>query len=527
MADVILAIDLGTSGCKAAIVDLRGAVQAWAFRKVDTRFTEGGGAEQEPEDWWRAITEACAAVIADEGSGSSVIAICANTQGEGTIPVDRDGQALGPALLWMDTRGAPLVKERLGGLLNISGYAPDKLARYIWLTGGAPSMTGKDPVGHMLYIKHQQPEVYRRTYKFLNVLDYVNLRLTGRFTSTVDSIATSWVTDNRSAGQATLNDGLCQLIDIPRDKLPEPVPCHEILGAVDSAFAEAIGIPATTPVVAGAIDATAAAVGSGAIADGDVHLYLGTSSWLGAHVPYKKTDILSAIASLPCAVPSKYLMIALQTAACSNLDFLLDRVIFDDDPLSPEARPSDVYGLLDELAEEAPPGARGLIYTPWIFGERAPVEDRAIRAGFHNLSLEHKRRDIARAVLEGVALNIRWILGPVERFLGQPCASIAAVGGGARSAVWCQILADVLDRPIRQVAKPIEANVRGSAFIAAAALGRIRFEDIPRLVAVEATYKPRANTRPVYDLHFREFQNIYKATKGIHKRLNTFHQRTD
>jgi xylulokinase len=527
MAELILAIDLGTSGCKAALIDLAGEVQAWAFRQVDTRFTDGGGAEQDPDDWWRAILEASRAAIESEGAGASVIAVCANTQGEGTIPVDRDGAALRPALLWMDTRGAPLVKERLGGLLNISGYAADKLARYIWLTGGAPSLTGKDPVGHMLYVKHHEPEIYRRTYKFLNVLDYVNLRLTGRFASTVDSIATSWVTNNRTPGAVTLDEGLCQLIGVPRDKLPEPVPCHEILGPVDDAFAQAIGVPAGTPVVAGAIDATAAAIGSGAIEDGDAHLYLGTSSWLAAHVPSKKTDLLSSIASLPCALPSKYLMIALQTAACSNLNFLLDRVIFDDDPLSPEARPSDTYGLLDELAAEAPPGARGLLYTPWIFGERAPIEDRSIRAGFHNLSLEHRRRDVARAVLEGVALNVRWILEPVERFLGQRCASIAAVGGGARSTVWCQVLADVLDRPIRQVAKPIEANVRGSAFIAAAALGRIRFEDIPGLVQMEATYTPRAMTREVYDLHFREFKNLYKANKGIHRRLNTFHQRTD
>jgi xylulokinase len=526
MKKYVLAIDLGTSGCKAALVDFFGEVAGWDFRAVKTLLPHGGGAEQDPADWWKAITAACASVIRETGvKPSAIAAVCANTQGEGTLPVDRNGEPLCNAILWMDTRGAAHVKKRLGGPVNVAGFAPHKLLRFLRLTGGAPSLTGKDPVGHMLLIKHEMPDIFRRTHKFLNVLDYVNFKLTGRIVSTVDSLVTSWVTDNRDPRRVTLDAELCRMIGVPPEKIPEPVPCTEILGEVDAKFAAAVGLAPGTPVVAGAIDATAAAVGSGAIADGDVHLYLGTSNWLGAHVPYKKTDLLSAIASLPCAIPDKYLMIALQATACGNLNFLVDKILFPDDALRRGGKPKDVYALLDQVAETSPPGANGLIYTPWIYGERAPVEDRSVRAGIHNLSLEHTRADLARAVLEGVALNIKWVLKPVEKFLGKRCAVIAVVGGGAKSAIWRRILADVLDRPIRGVKKPIEANVRGSAFMAAVALGEMSFSDVPARVGVETLHHPSRENREVYDLHFREFKNLYDAEKGVSKRLNAFHHR--
>jgi xylulokinase len=265
-------------------------------------------------------------------------------------------------------------------------------------------------------------------------------------------------------------------------------------------------------------------VGAGTIADGDTHLYLGTSGWLGAHVPRKKTDLVSAIASVPCAVPSKFLMIALQATAGGNLTFLRDSVFFADDALGTGKAGPGFYGALDQLAESSPAGARGVIYTPWIYGERAPVENRAIRAGFHRLSLEHTRADLVRAVFEGIALNTRWILGPVERFLGRRCASIAAVGGGAKSDVWCRIYADALDRPIRQIENPIEANVRGSAFMAAVALGEMSFADVPAKVRTRAVFEPTRAHREVYDRHFREFKNLYGANKAIHRRLDEFHR---
>lgn len=525
MDDVVLAIDLGTSGCKAALVSTAGDVLVWAFREVDTFLLPGGGAEQDPAHWWQAILEACTEVVArDPETARRICAICANTQGEGTLPVDEDGTPLSNAILWMDARGEPYLRERMRGRVNISGYGLRKLIRYLRLTGGAPSLTGKDPAGHMLYLKEARPDIFARTCKFLNVIDYVNLKLTGRMVATHDSIMTSWLTDNRNVDKLTIDPTLCRYLDVPPEKIPEPVPCTEVLGEVTGEFARAVGLHNPVPVVAGSIDTSAAAVGSGAIEDGDPHLYLGTSSWVAAHVPYKRTDINAAIASLPCAVPSKYLMTALQATAGGNLTFLRDKILYNQDELLQEEMVPDVYKVLDRVAESSPPGARGVLYTPWIYGERAPVEDRNIRAGIHNLSLDHSRTDIIRAMFEGVALNTRWLMQPVEKFLGKPSTRITLVGGGAQSDLWCQIFADVLNLPVRQTVSPIEVNVRGSAYMAAAALGKIRFEDVPNLVKTKNTFDPRPENRAVYDLHFAEFKNLYRATRNISKRLNAFHR---
>jgi xylulokinase len=180
----------------------------------------------------------------------------------------------------------------------------------------------------------------------------------------------------------------------------------------------------------------------------------------------------------------------------------------------------DVYKVMDRIAERTPPGSNGVIFTPWTYGERCPVDDPYVRASIHNLSLDNSREDIIRALLEGVALNTRWMVKPIEKFFGRKLAALNIVGGGGNSDVWCQIFADVLNIPIRQVRDPIQANVRGAAFIALAGLGLIAPADVPSLVDIKRTYEPRAETRGVYDAIFREFVAIYEQNKGIYRRLN-------
>ena len=274
-------------------------------------------------------------------------------------------------------------------------------------------------------------------------------------------------------------------------------------------------------VVAGAIDNTAAAIGAGAVEDYVPHLYVGTSSWIAAHVPFKKTDLTSSLASIPCAVPGRYLLTALQATAGGNLTFLRDNIIYHKDELLQEADVPDIFKVLDQIADRVPAGANGVMYTPWIWGERAPVEDRTLRAGLYNLSLHNTREDIIRAFLEGIAFNTRWLLAPVEKFLARPVDTIHIVGGGAQSDVWCQIFADVMNLEIKQVTDPIYANARGAAWIAAVGVGEIQFGDIPRLVQFKQTYTPRSQNRLLYDEKFRIFQQIYRQMKGVYRRLNT------
>ena len=518
---IILAVDLGTSGMKVALITVSGRVIGWESEPVRLILTSDGGAEPSPQEWWQAFLSAAGRLMKrNQDSASDVIAVCASTQGEGTVAVDQAGNALGNAILWMDMRGEPYLRRQLNGWINIDGAGISNVLRFVRLTGGMPSMTGKDPAAHMLLIRDTMPELYARTYKFLNVLDYINLRLTGEFVATFDSILTSWVTDNRKPDEIHYDDSLIRTLGIDKGKLPEVVACTKVIGNLRGDVAHTLGLSSHVKVVAGAIDNTAAAIGAGTTDDYALHLYIGTSSWMAAHVPFKKTDIASSLASIPCAVPGRYLLTALQATAGGNLTFLRDNIIYHKDELLQEADVPDIFKVLDQIADRVPAGANGVMYTPWIWGERAPVDDRTLRAGLYNLSLNNTREDIIRAFLEGIAFNTRWLLSPVEKFLGRKVNSINIVGGGAQSDVWCQIFADVMNVEIKQVADPIYANARGAAWIGAVGMNEIKFNDIPQLVQFKKVYKPQSGHRTLYDDKFDIFKQIYKQMKDIHHRLN-------
>jgi len=220
------------------------------------------------------------------------------------------------------------------------------------------------------------------------------------------------------------------------------------------------------------------------------------------------------MASLPSAIPGRYFVADEQETAGSALTFLRDRVLFAGDA------PPDAYREFDRMAAGTPPGSHGVIFTPWLYGERTPVEDRFVRGGFHNLSLSTTRDDLVRAVLEGVALNSRWLLGAVERFTRRRLDPIRFIGGGARSDVWSQIFADVLGRTIEQVADPVNANARGAAMLAAVALGEMDFDQVPDRVRVARRYTPGASASAVYDELFGEFVGLYRRNRRAHARLN-------
>jgi xylulokinase len=230
--------------------------------------------------------------------------------------------------------------------------------------------------------------------------------------------------------------------------------------------------------------------------------------------------VFASLASVPCALPGRWLLTALQATAGGNLTWLRDNVLYHEDELLAEEEQPDVFKIFDQIARRVPPGSNGVLYTPWIWGERAPVDDGALRAGLYNLSLETTREDIVRAFFEGVALNTRWLLGPVKKFLGRPVAAINLVGGGGHSDVWCQIVADVLGVAVRRVRDPIQANARGAAWIAAAGLGEIAFGDVPRLVEFDGVFEPSAATREVYDARYLTFLEIHKRMRPLFRRIN-------
>lgn len=517
----ILAVDLGTSGPKSALVSTHGEVVDHEFEETRLYLLPEGGAEQRPEEWWDAVLKTSKRVL---GKGlvpvDDIVAVSCTAQWSGTVPVDRDGRNLMNAVIWMDSRGSRPIQDITGGLIKVEGYGLLKLMKWLRLTGGAPEQSGKGPLAHILYIKNRFPEIYEKTYKFLEPKDYINFLFTGEFAASVDSISLHWLTDNRDISNITYSNQLIKMSTIDREKLPDLKQAVDILGPIKKEIAEELGLNKDVVVVTGTPDVPAAAIGSGAVRDFEGHLYIGTSSWLTCHVPFKKTDIFHSMASLPSAIPGRYFVANEQETAGACLTFLRDNIIYHRDELLREGQVPDVYKIFDKIVENTPAGSDKVIFTPWLYGERTPIESHTVRAAFFNQSLKTTREHLIRAVFEGVAFNSRWLLGYVEKFIKKRLDAINMIGGGANSDVWCQIHADVFDRTIRQVKDPIQANLRGAAFVGAVALGYLAFDEISGLTQIETTYTPNPENRKIYDELFKEFLNIYKRNKGIYARLN-------
>jgi xylulokinase len=517
----ILTIDLGTSGPKVALFTSQCELLGYEFEPTPYYLLPNGGAEQKPDEWWQAICTATRRLLGRNlAPTEQIAALCCTSQWAGTVALDGEGQPLMNAIIWMDSRGAPYIKKINRGPLSVEGYGVDKLYHWIRISGGIAANFGKDSLAHILFIKHELPEIYRKTYKFLEPKDYLNLRLSGVWATSCDTITLHWVTDNRDLSRVEYSPKLLSLATLEREKLPDILPPLSVLGRLTPQAAQELGLSENVQVVIGTPDIPSAALGSGAVRDYEAHLYIGTSSWLACHIPHKRADLFHNLAALPSAIPGKYLITNEQQTSGACLNFLRDNLLYHQDELLSEAGVPDVFKIFDRIAARAPAGSGGLIFTPWLYGERSPSDDRTLRGGLFNLSLASTREHLIRAVLEGVAYNTRWLLGYVEKLAGRRMDPINAVGGGANSAIWCQILADVLGRTIRQVEDPILANVRGAAYLAAAALGYMTFDEISERAYIQETYTPNAENHPVYDRMFREFLQIYQRNKPIYARLN-------
>ena len=531
----ILAIDHGTSGAKTAIVSTQGNVIDWEFEEVPLHLIGRQGAEQDPDDWWNAIVNTSKKLL-DKGHVpvEEIVGICNSSQWAGTVAVDKNGHHLMNSIIWMDTRGARYIKDLNKGLLKVSGYSLVKALKWIKITGGAPSPVGNDPIGHILLIKNEYPDIYEKTYMFLEPHDYVNLRLTGQFAASEASIHMHFITDIRDINNIHYSKKLIKKLKIEPEKFPQLKKSIDILGPIKPEVADLLGLTKETKVVMGAPDITTAVIGSGAIDDYQGHIYLGTSDWLTCHVPYKKTDMFHIMASVPSAIPGRYFFLNEQQVAGGALQFLRDKILYHKDELLKEEEVQDVYKIFDKIADKVPAGSNNLIFTPWLYGERTPIEDLTIRGGLYNLSLEMTREHIIRAILEGIAYNVRWLFMYVEKNIQKwvmkeradmtkkdfVMPELNIIGGGAQSNVWCQIFADVLNRKIKQVKNPIQANARGAAFIASVGLGFIDWNDIPKYTEYSNIFTPNQENREIYDTLFREYINIYKTTRKMYKRLN-------
>jgi xylulokinase len=522
-APLVIGVDLGTGGPKVALAGARGDLIGLESASVPTRILPGAGAEQDPDDWWHAVADCVRRLLASHpGSAERVKAICFSSQWGGTVPVDEQGRATHPALIWMDGRGACYAREVTGGwpALPGSGYNARKLRAWVATTGGAPTRTGQDPVGQTLWLAHQRPEAYMKARYLLDVPEYLTMRASGRAVATADTAVLRWCTDNRDPRRVRWDVSLAAAAGIDLAKLPEIVAPATVAGTLTAQAALDLSVPADVKVITGTGDTTAAALGAGAVVDYVPHLYIGTSAWLTCHVPHKKTDVFRNIAAMPSVVPDRYWVATIQNVAGKAIDWLIDNVLDQHGP----ARSAQALAELNALAAKAPPGSHGVIFTPWLNGERTPVDDVTLRGGWLNLSLQTRREDLARAVFEGIAYNTRWMLDAVEHFTGRTgprgLGPIRFIGGGATSRLWCQTLADILRRPIDQVEHPAAANARGAALLAGVAIGAVTWAEIPDLVRVCERFDPDNAHRDVYDQAYAAFRGVYRKNHAIYARLN-------
>jgi xylulokinase len=508
----VLAIDLGTGGPKVGLVRETGELLWHGFAPVETRHLDGGGAVQDPRTWWEAIIALTrAALAAGVAAPSSIVAVSITGQYASTVPVDGTGTPVGDALLWMDTRGRPHVRRRFGG--RAAGYDVRTVATWVRRTGGAPSLSGADPIGQRLYLQAEHPDLVARARWMLEPIDYLTMRFTGVAVASPASMAVAWLIDTRRPDHLVYDTDLVRRAGVDPRQLPPLGPSGRFVGTVLPSVARHLGLPDGVRVTAALPDLHTAALGSGAVQRHRAHLALSTSSWISAPVDAKKTDIVHQVATVPGLTPRGHLVIDNHEVGGLALQWFRDRVWTSGDE-------SADYDAITGAAAGVPAGSGNVLFPPWLNGERSPVEDSRARGGFHNLSLATGRDELARAVLEGVAYNSRWLHEVVEKFTSTRLDPVRIVGGGAQSDLWCQIHADVMNRTIERPPDPMHANLVGAGLAAGIASGRITIDDVDGLVPVERAFRPDPANRAVYDLLFSQFPKRYRADKSMFRRLN-------
>ena len=518
MEKYVIAYDLGTKSNKAVIFDSKLNVISQASEKYPIFYPKKGWAEQNPIDYWNSVVNTTQRLIQNANiKKDEITALTFDCQMNCTIPIDSDGNPLMNSISWLDTRAASITHQYKKGLVKVSGYGLKTALKFLTITGGAPGFNGKDPISHIIWIKENEPEIYKNTYKFLSVKDYVIYKCTGNAVVSRDLGNTSWLMDSKPK-KFIWSPEILEKFNIEKEKLPIIKKSSEQAGMLTKNAAAILSLNPDIPVFVGSGDITASALGSGAIQNNQIIVCLGTADWIGAHLSKRKKDIKHYLGAI-CSAQENYLCLSKQETGAACLDWVIEQ-FFRDEINRFENKPSDLYHEIDSIVKKTSVGSKGLIFTPWMFGERSPINDSQIRGGFYNVALNHDRNDILRSVFEGIVYNIRWGLFYVEKLVGKS-ENINFVGGGANSEIWCQILADILDRNINQMKDASLAGAKGSAIVALVGLGKLKsFLEAAPLVKINKTFEPNPDNKKVYNSIYEEYVKIYERNKEMFKVLN-------
>lgn len=501
---LILAHDLGTTGDKATLWDADGSVRGGAFHPYQTTIDRVGWAEQNPDDWWRAVCTTTQQLVSTAHVHAHDIA-CISFSGQmmGCVAVDRQARPLHNAIIWADNRAVEEAEQ----------FAAIGAAAVYRLTGHriGPSYSG----AKMLWLRRHKPDVFAATHKFLQAKDFIVARLTGQFATDLSDACGTLLYDLE---RRDWSPRILDAIKLDRALLPELHASTDVVGELTAQAAAAAGLAAGTPVVIGGGDGVCAATGAGVISEGGAYTYIGSSAWIGIATRQPIFDPAMRTFTFAHAAPGLFTPTGAMQAAGAAYQWLRDTLCQPEKDAA-AAQHTSPYALMDALAEQSPPGANGLLCLPYLMGERSPRWNPQARAAYVGLTIKHTRADMVRAVLEGVAFNLRGVLDAFEEQGARPPV-MRVIGGGARGRIWRQIMADVYNRPVQRLAMVEEATSMGAAIAGGLGVGLFKDMSIAAcMTPVTDVLEPQPAAVAVYARQYAAFNRAYTALSPVYADL--------
>ncbi len=502
----VIGIDIGTSGTKTVLFDELGAVVSSSTVEYPMYQPQNGYAEQDPADWYNASVATVKNVIENSGIKSEdIVGIGLSGQMHGLVMLDENGEVIRNSIIWCDQRTEKEVAE-----MN------EKVGRekLIEITAN-PALTGWT-AAKILWVKNNEPENYAKCKHILLPKDYIRYKLTGVFATEVSDASGMQLLDvpNRCWSQE-----LCEALGIDISMLAKVYESCEVTGFVTAEISEITGLSEGTPVVGGAGDNAAAAVGTGVVCDGKAFTTIGTSGVVFAHTSKISVDPKGRVHTCCAAVPGCWHIMGVVQSAGLSLKWFRDNFCQAEKDTA-ALMGVDPYYLMDKEAETVPIGANRLLYLPYLMGERTPHLDPNARGMFFGLSAIHTKKDMLRAVMEGVTYALRDSV-EICREMGINVADMMACGGGGTSALWRQMLADQYGCSVK-TASSKEGPALGVAILALVGAGV--YSSVPeaceKIVKTDKVQEPISENVEVYEKYFSLYDEIYPAVKTQFAKLS-------
>lgn len=527
----IIIYDFGTSSVKTCLFKIDSEIRlvAGSSAEYGLYITDNGGAEQDTEEWWSALCSTTHDLFLKSDIKPSEIdgmAFCSQMQG--AVFVDENGNALRRPMNYLDQKGVKEYKDCMGrGIIKVSGCSLYKLVRNL-IVNYAGSTSAKDPVWKYKWVEKNEPDVFKKIYKWLDIGDYLTSRCTGRIVRTADTAFATFLYDTRRKKEGW-NKGLLNMYNVNPDHMPDIIDCTDQAGTLTATAAEELGLVPGIPVFGGGGDTTFVNIGAGCTKPGDTHIYVGTSGWVSTFMDHQTVDINAMITGVLSAKHGYFNYYAELETAGKCFEWVKDHLALDEVGVyldqkmitDAESKYLSLYDYLSTEVGKVPPGANGVIFTPWLHGNRCPFEDSKAGGMFFNIRIDNGKRDMIRAVLEGICYHLRWLLECVEKKV-KTSDIIRFVGGGALSPLTAQMLADITGRTVETVNNTQEVGAIGAALVVAAGIkGKDVLELSRRLVKANRTYVPNPENKEAYERNFRVFKNLYKSNAANYKLLNS------